>query len=144
MSAPANVDTDTEMTDNGNIQDQVDEDKDQEMASNTAEKLTNQEGSSDPAKISDPESDQEAALPKEEDIEELCILDPEAIDVDLNHGKIAKIENLEGLVCVETLCLRWNLIKKIENLSMLTTLKELELYDNQVRCHCLFKITQIG
>jgi hypothetical protein len=132
MSAPANVDTDTEMTDNGNIQDQVDEDKDQEMASNSnsAEKSTNQEGSSDPAKISDPESDQEAALPKEEDIEELCILDPEAIDVDLNHGKIAK-----------TLCLRWNLIKKIENLSMLTTLKELELYDNQVRCQQLFLLT---
>ena len=130
MSAEAKVENDTEM-----IQDQVDADKDQEMASAPAEKSSNPEGSSDPAKISDPESDQESAMPKEEESEELCILDPDAIDVDLNHGKISKIENLEGLTCVETLCLRWNLIKKIENLSMLTTLKELELYDNQVRCH---------
>ena len=86
------------------------------------------------AVISDAESDAEA---KEEvaETEELCILDPAAIDVDLNHGKIAKIENLEALTCVETLCLRWNLIKQIENLSTLTTLRELELYDNQVMDH---------
>ena len=30
------------------------------------------------------------------------------------------------------LYLRWNLIKKIENLETLTTLKELEFYDNQI------------
>lgn len=30
------------------------------------------------------------------------------------------------------LYLRWNLIKKIENLDTLTTLEELELYDNQI------------
>lgn len=30
------------------------------------------------------------------------------------------------------LYLRWNLIKKIENLEKLTTLQELELYDNQI------------
>jgi len=84
-------------------------------------------------KTSDCESDGEAAAAKDdEEAEELCILDPEAVDVDLNHGRIAKIENLEGLRQVETLCLRWNLIKKIENLSTLTTLRELELYDNQV------------
>ena len=41
-------------------------------------------------------------------------------DVDLNHRCIAKIENLESLRCVEALCLRWNLIKKIENLHTLT------------------------
>ena len=81
--------------------------------------------------MSDAESDIDAKEEVEE-IEELCVLDPEAIDIDLNHGKIAKIENLESLTCVETLCLRWNLIKKIENLSTLTTLRELELYDNQV------------
>jgi protein phosphatase 1 regulatory subunit 7 len=28
--------------------------------------------------------------------------------------------------------MRWNLIKKIENLDSLTTLEELELYDNQI------------
>lgn len=30
------------------------------------------------------------------------------------------------------LYLRWNLIKKIENLDTLVTLQELELYDNQI------------
>ena len=38
-------------------------------------------------------------------------------DVDLNHGKIARIENLDHLTQVETISLRWNLIKKIENLN---------------------------
>jgi hypothetical protein len=87
------------------------------------------------AKVSGVMSDAESevdAKEEAEETEELCVLDPEAVDVDLNHGKIAKIENLEPLKCVETLCLRWNLIKKIENLSTLTTLRELELYDNQV------------
>lgn len=28
--------------------------------------------------------------------------------------------------------MRWNLIKKIENLGTLTTLEELEFYDNQI------------
>lgn len=30
------------------------------------------------------------------------------------------------------LYLRWNLIKKIENIETLVTLQELELYDNQI------------
>lgn len=68
----------------------------------------------------------------EESTNELVILDPEALEVDLNHGRIAKLENLESLRCVEGLYLRWNLIKKIENLQTLVTLKELELYDNQI------------
>ena len=34
---------------------------------------------------------------------------------------------------MEKLTLRWNLLKKIEGLSTLTTLVELDLYDNQVR-----------
>jgi protein phosphatase 1 regulatory subunit 7 len=33
---------------------------------------------------------------------------------------------------VERLYFRWNLIKKIENLETLVTLRELELYDNQI------------
>lgn len=68
----------------------------------------------------------------EESSSELVILDPDALEVDLNHGKIAKLENLECLHRVEGLYLRWNLIKKIENLQTLVTLRELELYDNQL------------
>lgn len=60
------------------------------------------------------------------------VLDPEAEEVDLNHHKISIIEDFEPLVCVKYLCLRWNLIKKIENLSTLTTLTKLELSDNQI------------
>jgi hypothetical protein len=101
----------------------------QEMAA-TKEGDTKDE--KDQGKVSDLDESDTEANPNEEETEELCILDPEALDVDLNHGKIAKIENLEALTSVETLCLRWNLIKKIENLSTLTTLRELELYDNQV------------
>lgn len=36
------------------------------------------------------------------------------------------------MLCVQTLSLRQNLIKTIENLEMLVTLKELDLYDNQI------------
>ena len=43
------------------------------------------------------------------------------------------MENLEVLTRVETLCLRWNMISKIQNVSTLTSLTELDLYDNQVR-----------
>ena len=49
-----------------------------------------------------------------------------------NHGRIAVMENLEVLTRVETLCLRWNMISKIQNVSTLTSLTELDLYDNQV------------
>ena len=41
------------------------------------------------------------------------------------------MENLEVLTRVETLCLRWNMISKIQNVSTLTSLTELDLYDNQ-------------
>lgn len=69
---------------------------------------------------------------KEEESNELVILDPDAYEVDLNHGRIGKLENLECLHRVEGLYLRWNQIKQIENIGTLTTLKELELYDNQI------------
>lgn len=59
-------------------------------------------------------------------------LEPDATEVDFNHSRIGKLENLETLRCVEVLILRENLIKKIENISMLTTLKEVEFYDNQI------------
>ena len=54
---------------------------------------------------------------EEEEGVELIVLDPDTTDVDLQHGKIARIENLEHLTQVETISLRWNLIKKIENLN---------------------------
>merc|ERR1712037_314139 len=51
-------------------------------------------------------------------------------DVNLEHERLGVIEGLEGLHQVECLCLRNNLVRKMENLSMLTTLTELDLYDN--------------
>ena len=81
---------------------------------------------------SKPAGDKGAINSNDEETNELVILDPEALEVDLNHGKIAKLENLECLQHVEGLYLRWNLIKKIENIHTLVTLKELELYDNQL------------
>ncbi|WAR15166.1 PP1R7-like protein, partial [Mya arenaria] len=66
------------------------------------------------------------------DAVELVVVDVDALDVDFNHGRIAKIENLESLTQVENLCLRQNLITKIDGLSTLTTLVELDLYDNQL------------
>lgn len=65
-------------------------------------------------------------------INDIIIIDPMTTELDLNHGRIGKLQNLEPLQCIERLYLRWNLIKKIENLSTLTTLVELELYDNQI------------
>lgn len=65
-------------------------------------------------------------------INEIIVIDPMTPELDLNHGRIGKLENLEPLQCIERLYLRWNLIKKIENLNTLTTLVELELYDNQI------------
>ena len=48
--------------------------------------------------------------------------DINAYELDFQHCKIPKIENLEALTRIEILGLRWNFIKKIENLSFLTTL----------------------
>jgi protein phosphatase 1 regulatory subunit 7 len=53
-------------------------------------------------------------------------------ELDMNHQKVGRLENLEPLTKVERLYFRWNLIKKIENLDSLVTLKELELYDNRI------------
>ena len=53
------------------------------------------------------ESDLEENPPNAEEAQLMEVLeDPDAIDVDFNHGRIAKIENLEILTRVETLCLR--------------------------------------
>lgn len=65
-------------------------------------------------------------------IEDIIEIDPECYELDLNHGRIGKIEKLDELVNIERLYLRWNFIKKIENLSALKTLQEIEFYDNQI------------
>lgn len=65
-------------------------------------------------------------------VNDIIIIDPECLELDLNHGRINKLQNLEPLTQVERLYLRWNLISKIENLDTLVTLQELELYDNQI------------
>jgi protein phosphatase 1 regulatory subunit 7 len=65
-------------------------------------------------------------------VNEIMIVDPETLELDLNHGRIDKLQNLEPLTQIERLYLRWNLITKIENLDTLVTLRELELYDNQI------------
>ena len=71
-----------------------------------------------PEQASPDASDNEAPQGEEEEEGvELVVLESDAVDVDLQHGKIARIENLEHLTQVETISLRWNLIKKIENLN---------------------------
>jgi len=44
-------------------------------------------------------------------------------DLDFQHCKIPKIENLEDLPALERLGFRWNFIKTIENVSHLTALQ---------------------
>merc|ERR1719415_482170 len=79
------------------------------------------------------DSDTEKSEEEEEIVEfgQIVIKDNEtdAVELDFQHCKIPKIENLETLSKIERLGLRWNFIKKIENLGFLTTLQELELYD---------------
>lgn len=72
-------------------------------------------------------------------------------EIDLNHGRIEKIEGLERFTKVqvrllscflvqsskvlpfEKICFRQNLLTKIENLhSLASTLVELDFYDNQI------------
>jgi len=83
--------------------------------------------------VSDPESVGPEEPPKAEEAGDVGELDLDAEVVDLNHHKLVRIDERIGqLRCVEVLTLRWNLIKKIENLNTLTSLTELELYDNQL------------
>ena len=68
---------------------------------------------------SSPVQSEEEEEDNAEETVDLRILDATTTDLDLNHGRIGKIENLEPLTQLETLSLRWNLIKQIENLSCL-------------------------
>lgn len=34
-------------------------------------------------------------------IEEIIMIEPECLELDLNHGRVGKIEGLERLVCIE-------------------------------------------
>lgn len=68
----------------------------------------------------------------EEDVEQVMI-DVDTEEVDFNHGRLTEIRGLEELRRIRVLGFRNNLLKKIENLETLTTLVELEFYDNQVR-----------
>lgn len=47
-----------------------------------------------------------------EDCQEIIIVNEHTTELDLNHGRIGKIENLEHLKNLERLYLRWNLIKR--------------------------------
>merc|ERR1711956_113758 len=94
----------------------------------------NKMASEEQNQVANPSSDvSDEEKEKDEETVDLRILDPDTIELDLNHGRIGKIENLEPLTQLESLYLRWNMIKNIENLSNLgATLRELELYDNQI------------
>ena len=54
--------------------------------------------------------------------------------MDLEHCRLGVISGFDRLKKVEELCLRNNLIKKIEGLSCLaSTLTNLDLYDNRLK-----------
>ena len=52
----------------------------------------------------------------------------------MEHFRLENINGLERLKKVNELCLRNNLLKKIENLDCLSeTLQNLDLYDNKIK-----------
>jgi Leucine-rich repeat (LRR) protein len=59
-------------------------------------------------------------------------VDPEAEEIEYIGERIKALDHLEKCTKLKKLLLRRNVIKKIENISHLTQLKELELYDNQL------------
>jgi protein phosphatase 1 regulatory subunit 7 len=87
-------------------------------------------------------ADPEEREPEKE--ERTVTIDPGALDVDLNHCGLRRIERLEELTQVESLCLRQNYISKIEGLETLTTLTDLDLYDNRLaRIESLDNLTNL-
>lgn len=52
-------------------------------------------------------------------------IDPDATELELNHSRLRRIEHLEQATALEFLGLRYNMIKKIENIAHLLNLREL-------------------
>ncbi|VEL29443.1 unnamed protein product, partial [Protopolystoma xenopodis] len=80
------------------------------------------------------------------EVDELEIEDFAAQEIDLNHCRIKSISHLELFPNVKILCLRNNIIKKIENMEPVSlTLVDLDLYDNQItkveNLDCLKELT---
>lgn len=68
----------------------------------------------------------------EQDDYEPIALDIDSTELELTHCRIATTKNFDILTKTEFLGLRNNLITKIEGFIQLITLRELELYDNQI------------
>jgi len=53
--------------------------------------------------------------------------------VNLEHRRIGEIRDFDCLSQVESLCLRNNMIRNVQNVLTLTNLTELDLYDNLIK-----------
>ncbi|CAG8704670.1 2214_t:CDS:2 [Racocetra fulgida] len=58
----------------------------------------------------------------------------DAEEIELSHLRIQDLSslNLARFQCLKKLCLRQNLITKIEYLETMTNLEDLDLYDNRI------------
>ena len=70
---------------------------------------------------------------------ETIVIDPDSTIVELTACRLRTIEGLDGLTKIETLNMRQNLIEKIENISQLTTLTHIDLYDNHIDTNRRFR-----
>jgi len=82
---------------------------------------------------------------EEEENERVLRIKEDDTDVDLTHARLKKVPAvLRRLKKLEVLSLRQNLIVDLEPLSDLTTLKELDLYDNDLkRIHALERLVNL-
>ena len=67
-------------------------------------------------------------------------LQPHLIEVDLTNNRLREMPDFTVLDRVTTLCLRQNLLSTLQGLHFLTTLQELDVYDNRCRSMALFRI----
>ncbi|CAH8662713.1 unnamed protein product [Heterobilharzia americana] len=82
------------------------------------------------------------------EMDELYISNVEDEDIDLEHCRIKSISKLDRFPNVRHLCLRNNLLKKLENFEPVSqTLEDLDVYDNQIskieNLDCLTKLTNL-
>ncbi|PAV91461.1 hypothetical protein WR25_05799 [Diploscapter pachys] len=100
-----------------------------------ADEETNSDSDTDSVSSSCATAIEQAAEQKPVEFEIVYVHIPEdAKEVDLTRHRMKTIHGLETFTQVEKLCLRWNLLKQIENLDCTAnTLTELDLYDNQMR-----------